>query len=167
MSDTGRLTRGAARLARGLALVGGLLLLAASALTVVSGLSRWLTSQPVRGDFELVSVASGLAVLLFLALGTWRRSNILVDSFTTWLPARANAAIDALWHIVWGAVMALLAWRMGVGGIEGMRNGVRTIGLLAMPYGWAITLGAACFALTALIAALWVPRLLRGEGDGA
>jgi TRAP-type C4-dicarboxylate transport system permease small subunit len=156
-----------ARLARMLAVAGGLLLLAASALTVVTGLSRWLTSQPVRGDFEMVSVACGVAVMAFLALGTLRRSNIFVDSFTSWLPARVNGVIDAFWHLVWAAVMALLAWRMGVGGIEGMRNGVRTIGLLAMPYGWAIALGSACFALTAVIALLWVPRLLRGRADGA
>jgi TRAP-type C4-dicarboxylate transport system permease small subunit len=156
-----------ARLARLLALAGGLLLLAASALTAVSGLSRWLTSQPVRGDFEMVSVACGVAVMSFLALGTLRRSNIFVDSFSTWLPARVTGAIDAFWHLVWAAVMALLAWRMGIGGLEGVRQGVRTIGLLAMPYGWAITLGSACFALTAVIALLWVPRLLAGRADGA
>ena len=45
-----------------MALAGGLVLLAISFLTVVSGGLRWLTSQPIRGDFELISIGSGLGV---------------------------------------------------------------------------------------------------------
>ncbi|MCS6891146.1 MAG: TRAP transporter small permease subunit [Rhodovarius sp.] len=152
----------AARLAAALAMAGGAVLLAAAGLTVVSGLLRWWTSQPVRGDFELVSVGSGLAVMSFLAWGAWRQANIIVDSFTTWLPAAVLRAIDAFWLCAFAGAMALLAWRMAVGGLEGMRSGVRTIGLLAMPYGWAIALGAGCFALTALLSLLRAWRVLRG-----
>jgi len=150
-----------ARLARALALAGGAVLLAAAALTVVSGTLRWFTSQPVRGDFEIISIASGLAVLGFLAHCTLKRGNILVDSFTTWLPARLNTWIDAFWQLVWAAVMGVIAWRMALGGLEAMGNGTRTIGLLALPYGWAIAVGAACFGLTALIALAWSWRLPR------
>ena len=59
--------------------------------------------------------------------------------------------------------MGVIAWRMALGGAEAMANGSRTIGLLALPFGWAIAVGAACFGLTALIALAWVPRLLRGR----
>ena len=140
------------RLARALALAGGAVLLAAAALTFFSGSKRWLTSQPVRGDFEIISIASGLAVLGFLAWCAQRRGNILVDSFTGWLPAGVNRVIDGFWQLVWAAVMGVIAWRMTLGGLEAMRNGTRTIGLLALPYGWAIAVGAVCFGLTALIA---------------
>ena len=149
------------RLARLLALLGGAVLLAAAGLTVVSGTLRWFTSQPVRGDFELVSIASGLAVLAALAFCALRRGNILVDSFTTWLPARLNNWIDAFWQLVWAAVMGVIAWRMTLGGLEAMANGTRTIGLLALPYGWAIAVGAACFGLTSMIALAWAWRLPR------
>ncbi len=148
-------------LARALALAGGAVLLAAAALTVVSGTLRWFTSQPVRGDFEIISIASGLAVLSALAFCALNRGNILVDSFTTWLPARINTLIDAFWQLVWAAVMGVIAWRMTLGGMEAMANGTRTIGLLALPYGWAIAVGAACFGLTALIALAWSWRLAR------
>ncbi len=150
-----------ARLARMLALMGGAVLLAAAGLTVVSGTLRWFTNQPVRGDFELVSIASGLAVLGCLAFCTLRRGNILVDSFSTWLPARVNNWIDAFWQLVWAAVMGVIAWRMSLGGLEAMANGTRTIGLLALPYGWAIAVGALCFGLTSLIALAWAVRLPR------
>ncbi len=140
------------------------MLLATALLTVVSVTSRWLTSQPVKGDFELVSLGSGLAVLSFLAWGSVTRSNILVDSFTTWLPARLNGMIDAFWSLAWAAVTLLIAERMAQGMFDTWRNGMRTIGLLALPYWWAIGIGAFCFALAGVAALLTIPRLLRRRG---
>lgn len=144
-----------------LALAGGAVLIAAALLTCVSVLLRWLTSQPVTGDFELVSIGSGLAVLGFLAWGTHRGSNILVDSFTTWLPARVTGAMDAAWSLLWAAATLVIAERMAQGALDTLRNGTRTIGLLALPYWWAVAIGALCFALTGLAALLAVPRLLK------
>jgi TRAP-type C4-dicarboxylate transport system permease small subunit len=138
-------------------------LLATALLTVVSVTSRWLTSQPVKGDFELVSLGSGLAVLSFLAWGSVTRANILVDSFTTWLPARLTGAIDAFWSLAWAATTLLIAERMGQGMFDTWRNGMRTIGLLALPYWWAIGIGAFCFALAGVAALLTIPRLLKGR----
>jgi len=150
-----------ARLAATLALLGGGLLLATALLTVVSVMSRWLTNHPVKGDFELVSIGSGVAVLSFLAWGSVTRSNIVVDSFTTWLPARMNGAIDAFWSLVWAVATLLIAERMWTGMFDTWRNGMRTIGLLALPYWWAIGIGSLCFALSGVAAALAIPRLLR------
>ncbi|WP_431302464.1 TRAP transporter small permease [Sediminicoccus sp. BL-A-41-H5] len=140
------------------------MLLLTALLTVVSVTLRWLTSQPVKGDFELVSLGSGLAVLSFLAWGSVTRANILVDSFTTWLPARLNGVIDAFWSLAWAAVTLLIAERMAQGMMDTWRNGMRTIGLLALPYWWAIGIGAFCFALAGIAALLTIPRLLKGRG---
>ncbi len=140
------------------------MLLLTALLTVVSVTLRWLTSQPVKGDFELVSLGSGLAVLSFLAWGSVTRANILVDSFTTWLPARLNGVIDAFWSLAWAAVTLLIAERMAQGMTDTWRNGMRTIGLLALPYWWAIGIGAFCFALAGIAALLTIPRLLKGRG---
>lgn len=153
-----------ARVAAAAAMAGGLLLLAAAALTLVSVLLRWLTSQPVRGDFELVSLGVGVAVLAFLPWAGATRAHILVDSFTSWLPRRATGALDAFWTLVLAGVFLLIAERMAEGAMDTWRNGMRTIGLLALPYWWAIAIGAGCFALAALTALAWVRRLLRGEG---
>jgi TRAP-type C4-dicarboxylate transport system permease small subunit len=152
-----------ALLARALAFLGGLSLLVAGCVTTVSVVMRWFTSQPIRGDFEIVSIAAGVAVLGFLAYGTLMRANIIVDSFTTWLPARVNGAVDAFWTLVWAAVALWLAERMTVGALDVWRSGTRTIGLLALPYWWAIGIGALCFAITALCALSSLPRLLRGQ----
>jgi TRAP-type C4-dicarboxylate transport system permease small subunit len=149
------------RASAGLAVLAGAVLLATALLTTVSVTLRWLSGQPVKGDFELVSLGSGLAVLGFLAWATHQRANILVDSFTTWVPARVNAALDGFWSLIWAAVALLIAERMWQGALDTFRSGTRTMGLLALPYWWAVAVGSACFALTGLIALLAAPRLTR------
>lgn len=150
-----------ARSAAALALAGGAVLLATALLTAASVLLRSATSQPIRGDFELVSLGSGLAVLGFLAWGSVTRANILVDSFTTWLPARANAVLDAIWSLAWAGATLLIAERMARGALDTWANNMRTMGLLALPYWWAIAFGAVCFALAGIAALLCIPKLLR------
>jgi TRAP-type C4-dicarboxylate transport system permease small subunit len=152
-----------ARLAAGLAFAGGLVLLATALLTSASVLLRWLTRQPVRGDFELVSLGAGVAVLGFLAYGTLMRTNILVDTFTGWLPRRAAQAVDAFWSLVWAAAAAVLAERLWVGARETLRSGTTTM-VLGLPTWWAVGIGALGFAATALAALYWALRLARGRG---
>jgi len=140
--------------------MGGASLLVAGCVTTVSVLMRWLGGHPIKGDFEIVSIAAGVGVFGFLAYGTLARANIIVDSFTTWLPARVNGVLDAAWTLVWAAVMLWLAERVTIGAWDTWRSGTRTIGLLAIPYWWAVAIGALCFAATGLAALAWLPRLL-------
>jgi len=139
------------RLASLLALAGGTVLLATATLTTASVLRRWLSSQPIAGDFELAALGAGIAVAGFLALGTLRGANILVDTFTSWLPARATGAIDAFWSLVWAVVAGVLAWRLALGALETRANGTNTM-VLAIPTWWAVLLCATGFAATALAA---------------
>lgn len=150
-------------LAGALASLGGIALLTAAGITSISVVLRFFTSQPIRGDFEMVSIAAGVAVFGFLAHGTLMRANILVDSFTGWLPDAVTSRIDAFWMLVWAAVALYLAERMSLGAIETFRNNMRTIGLLALPYWWAVATGALAFAVTGLAALLWSLRLMRGR----
>lgn len=152
-----------AHLAAALAFAGGLALLATALLTTVSVTGRWLTSQPVPGDFELVSLGGGLAVMGFLAYGTLMRTNIVVDSFTTWLPPRIARAVDGFWTLIWCAAAAVLAERLLLGARETLRTGTTTM-VLGLPTWWAVGLGALAFAATALAALYTAARLLRGRG---
>jgi TRAP-type C4-dicarboxylate transport system permease small subunit len=151
------------RLATLLAMAGGVVILAAAGLTVVSVLRRWLLGQPVPGDFELVSIGCGIGAFGFLAYGTLARSNILVDTATTWLPARVNARIDGVWMLVWAVVLLLLAERMAQGAMDTAQSGTTTM-VLGLSTWWAIGLGAAGLAATAVVAFHWCGRLLRGRG---
>jgi TRAP-type C4-dicarboxylate transport system permease small subunit len=150
-------------IARALAFLGGIALLVAALVTTISVVLRWLTSQPIRGDFEIVSIASGVAVFGFLAYGTLLRVNILVDTFSTWLPRRVAGVVDGFWMLAWAAVTLWLAKRMSVGAVETLENGMRTIGLLALPYWWAVAIGALAFAITGITALAWALRLIRGR----
>lgn len=127
-------------------------------------LLRWLTSQPVKGDVELVQLGGGLAVLGFLAYGTLMRANIFVDSFTGWLPRRVNQVVDGFWNLAWGVAALVLAERIAVGAIEAFGNRTVTFGLLGVPIWWAVGLGALGFATTGLAALYWTLRLFRGRG---
>jgi TRAP-type C4-dicarboxylate transport system permease small subunit len=151
-----------ARLGLVLALAGGTVLLATALLATWSVTQRWITGQPVPGDFELVSLGSGLAVMGFLAYGTLRRTNILVDSFTGWLPRGVTRVVDAVWTLVWMAVAAVLAERLFVGARETWRSGTTTM-VLGLPTWWAVGLGALGFAGAALAAGYWALRLARGR----
>src|SRR5690349_22651002 len=106
------------RLSGRIALLGGLLLLCVAALVVLSVIGRWLGWTPlgrtfpwlgpINGDFEMVQMATAIAVFSFLPYCQARRGNIFVDTFTGWLPARANALIDAFWDIVYAGMMGLI-----------------------------------------------------------
>lgn len=144
------------------AFAGGVALLLGAALTTLSVLLRWSIRQPIPGDFELVAILCGLAVFGFLGWGTLRRSNILVDSLTGFLPKRVNDAIDAVWMLVWAGIAVLLAERMTVGAIETFRNGTATMVLL-LPTWWAVALGALGLAIVVPAAVLWAWRLVFGR----
>ena len=148
--------------AAALAFAGGIALVATALLSTTSVLLAWITGRPIAGDFELVSIGSGLAVLGFLAYGTLVRANILVDTFTTRLPPRARQAIDAFWTLVWAAVTLVLAERMARGALETLRSGTTTM-VLSLPTWWVVGVGALCFAATAAAAIYWVARLARGR----
>ena len=150
-------------MARLAAMAGGTMLIATALFTTVSVLKRWLTNDSIPGDFELVQIGSGLSVFGFFAYGTWVKSNILVDSFTGWLPSRVTDVVDAFWTLVWAGVTLALAERISVGALEMLRNNTETM-VLAMPIWWAIGVGAIAFAMTGIVALWWVRRLLRGPG---
>lgn len=157
---TGHAAPVVARWTRRTALAGGLLTLAVAAAVTASVLLRWSTGRGIDGDFELVQIGTAVAAFAFLPYCQARRGNIVVDSFTTGLPARVRAGLDALWDLVWAALAAVMAWRLAVGAGEAFATGTTSM-VLGIPAGWAI---AASAALLALLAATGVATALRAIG---
>jgi TRAP-type C4-dicarboxylate transport system permease small subunit len=145
-----------------LAIAGGMLSLGVAVLVNVSIGLRWQGSQPLPGDFEFVQMATAVSVFSFLPYCQLQRSNISVDTFTSWLPARANAVIDALWDFVYAAMMALLAWCLLNGASDMYRNGTTTmvLGLVVWPAVAACMALACVLAITACVTGF---RLLSGR----
>jgi len=150
------------RVAAALAVAGGLLILGAAGVVVVSVVRRWAGSQPIPGDFELVQMATAVAVFAFLPYCQLRRGNIAVDTFTARLPAPVNAVLDASWDLVYAVSMGLIAWCLLNGTAEMLRNGTTTmvLGLAVWPAIAACMTLAAVLAVTACVSGL---RLIAGR----
>ncbi|MCM2973320.1 TRAP transporter small permease [Larsenimonas suaedae] len=99
------------RLAAGLALVGGLLLLGAIALSLTSMVGRRLWAAPITGDMELLQMTMAVAVACFLPLCEINDRHIRVDIVATVLPAGVNRALLVISHLMLACVSALLLWR--------------------------------------------------------
>ena len=138
-------------LAKLCAILAGLLLIFITLMTCVSVLGRDLIGKTIVGDFELSGAAAGAAIALFMPWCQVKRGNIMVDFFTAKASASAQELMDRLGALLLGCVMALMAWRTSVGGLNSFRTNSETQ-ILGFPE-WVIY---ACMvpplALTVLIA---------------
>jgi TRAP-type C4-dicarboxylate transport system permease small subunit len=118
-------------------------------LVTLSVLMRWLAGQGISGDFELVQMGLALSVFAFFPICQARRGNVVVDSFTSRLPERAQAALDALWDVVFAGFAGFVAWRLALGAQEAFSSGTTSM-VLGMPIGYAIGAGAAMMGFLSL-----------------
>ena len=136
------------RATRVVAILGGCLSIGTATLVTLSVLGRWLGFGSINGDFELVQMGVALSVFCFLPLSQARRGNIMVDTFTTWLPARVQRAIDAFWDFVYAGFMALIAWCLMNGARDAVASGLNST-MLGVPL-WPV------FAATVVLVLLLV-----------
>ncbi|MBR9841822.1 MAG: TRAP transporter small permease [Rhodobacteraceae bacterium] len=159
-------------LARLVAYSGGLILLAISAMTVVSIIGRMGVGYglgPVPGDYELVANGCALAVFSFLPYCQLKRGHVTVDILTDHFPARVRVFMGLLGDVLisLGALVILRQLWFGFAekfpyGSDALREALSmgykpfypetTYELqipVWIPYGFAL-LGAALFALVAL-----------------
>ncbi|MYA29800.1 MAG: TRAP transporter small permease [Gammaproteobacteria bacterium] len=132
MSPDGRV----GRLARALALAGGLLLVGVMGMTVVSVLGRYLFNAPVPGDYEITELAIGIAVFAFFPYCHIANANIVVELFTGRMPPRFKSALDAVHNVTFAIVAGLITWRLFVGATHKLDDGETTV-FLGIPVHWA------------------------------
>lgn len=106
---------------------GGLLTLAVALLATASVLLRWLFSAPIDGDFEYVKMVTAVAVFTYLPYTQARRGNIMVDTFTGWLPERVRNVIDAFWDLVFAALLGYLTYCLVHGTLAAITSGETTM----------------------------------------
>jgi TRAP-type C4-dicarboxylate transport system permease small subunit len=136
--------------ARLLALVGGILLVSLGVLVTTSVLMRWLLGEGINGEFELVQMGLAVTVFAFLPLCQAKRGNVMVDTFTTWLPRGAQIALDVFWDIVFAAFAAFIAWRLALGAMDAHTNATTSM-VLGLPIHFAIWICAGMSAFLALV----------------
>lgn len=146
------------RLARVLAILGGIVLSGLVLLVCLSilgrevqgllngwfgdlapGLSARLLATgigPINGDFELVEAAMPFAIFAFLPLCQLSGAHAAVDIFTTRMPGRVTRPLRIVTEILFAAVLVLIAWQLFQGMLSKMRSGQTTF-LIQFPIWWA------------------------------
>jgi TRAP-type C4-dicarboxylate transport system permease small subunit len=110
------------KLAKLCAVLAGVLLIAVTLLTCASILGRDLLGKAITGDIELVGVATGAAIALFMPWCQLQRSNIIVDFFTNRTSLSTRAGLDRFGALLIGTFMAVLSWRSTLGGLSAYQN---------------------------------------------
>lgn len=174
-------------LARAMALIGGVVLVALIVLTCVSIAGRsvstmgyshfareslqWFTDfvqssgiGPVPGDFELLEAGVAFAVFAFLPWCQVTRGHAVVDLFAAFLPQRFNRGIDLLTETLMAIVVSVIAWRHLVATGEKMRYGETTF-ILQFPVWWSWALSGLA-AVVAAIVAIWMVSVRMRELRG-
>lgn len=164
------------RLARVMAILGGIVLTALVILTCISVLGRGLNTLghagwmpealgktlintgvgPITGDFELVEAGVALAIFAFLPVAQLYSGHATVDVFTSFLSQKLNKIIQAFWEVIFAIVLILITWRLYEGMQSKMSYGETTF-LLQFPIWWAYAASfvAACVAtITAIYTAI-------------
>jgi len=131
------------------ALLGGLIVCVAIIVTVVAVVAARLGS-PVLGHNEIVELLVGVAIAFFLPWCQIRGANVVVDFFTARFPQKAKAALDAVMAVAFAVVVAVLAWRLMVGGIDAYNRG-RTSMFLLLPQWWGYLPAAVAMVLWSLV----------------
>ena len=160
------------KLARTMAIIGGLVLILLIVITCVSvsgralntllhgwigtalpGMSAWLVDLgvgPILGDFELVEAGVAFAIFASLPLCQISSSHASVDIFTNTLPIGTRRFLQMIIEILFAAVLVVIAWRLYEGMLSKKSYGETTF-LLQFPiwWGYAASLIGAVFAAVA------------------
>ncbi|MGH1360232.1 MAG: TRAP transporter small permease [Burkholderiaceae bacterium] len=161
------------KIARSMAILGGVVLVALVVITCVSVLGRsantlghtpWIVSLfeplaalfkklgPVRGDFELVEAGVAFAIFCFLPWCQMVQGHATVDLVTNYLPEPARRFLTMLWEVLLAAVLGIITWRLIVGTLDKAGNGETTF-LLQFPVWWAFAACAAAAVVASVIGA--------------
>lgn len=134
------------------AVIGGLVLVALTLLTVASVVGRSVFGRPLPGDFELVEVGSAIAIFAFLPYCQLRRGHVVVDFFTARASPRLNAGLAAVGDGLFMLIAALLTWRLTLGGLELQAYNEQSM-VLRLPLWWSfLFIVPACGLLTVVCA---------------
>lgn len=106
--------------ARAGAVVGGFVLLGVAAITFASVLGRLFFGRPIYGNYELVELMTGIAVLSFFPYTHVERGNVAAEFFTQRAPAALKRLLETLADLAFLAIAAFLFWRVAVGFVEAL-----------------------------------------------
>ena len=138
-------------LAKFCAILAGILLITITLMTCTSVIGRETIGKTISGDFELSGVLAGAAIALFMPWCQFKRGNIMVDFFTTNASDKTQINMERFGALLLAVVMALMAWRTTLGGLNVFNTHSETQ-ILGFPEWVVYCAMVPPLALTALIA---------------
>jgi TRAP-type C4-dicarboxylate transport system permease small subunit len=148
------------RLCDACAAIGVTVLLAIAGMTTISVIGRAFFAHPILGDVELVQLGGAVVVASFMPYTQMQRANIIVDFFTSGTSERTQRCMDLGGTLLYTLVLALLVWRVAIGGIDIQAAGERSM-LMDLPLWLPYCLMLPGLALCVLIGAVQVGRQWR------
>jgi TRAP-type C4-dicarboxylate transport system permease small subunit len=139
------------QLAKFCAIVAGMLLTLITLSACLNIIGRETIGRTAPGDFELVGVAAGAAIALFMPWCQFTKNNIVVDFFTAKCSDAKNAKLDRFGTLLMAALFAVLTWRTTLGGINSWTTHTTTM-MMGFPEWIVYSLMVPPFVLTTLIA---------------
>ncbi len=125
---------------------------------------------PLLGDSEIIELLGAIAVFCFLPYCHLRGANVSVDLFSQRLPPALNHWLDALMNVMFAVVVAVLGWRLVVGGVAAWGQQNRSM-FLELPEWWGYAIGGVAmlvwFAVCMLASAEKISHAGHGRADGA
>ena len=100
-----------------LAIAGGVVMLAFTAASVASIVSRTLFGSPLVGDFELTERGTAIAVFAMVPYCHLRGGHVVVDMFVGMLPPAPRRVLAIAAEVLFALVAALMTWRLALGGL--------------------------------------------------
>lgn len=149
------------QLAKLCAVLAGVVLTFITLMTCVSLIGRNTLGLTLAGDFELTGVAAGAAIALFMPWCQLRRGNIIVDFFTAKASDATNTLLDRFGTLLVALMMALMAWRSSIGGLNAYANHAGSM-MLGFPEWIVYAFIVPPLVLTAVIA---FAQTLHGFGE--
>ncbi|MCO5108375.1 MAG: TRAP transporter small permease [Burkholderiaceae bacterium] len=141
-----------------LAVAGGVVMLAFTAASVASILSRSVFGSPLVGDFELTERGTAIAVFAMLPYCHLRGGNVVVDMFVGMFAPAVRRFLAVLCDVLFAIVAGLMTWRLALGGINQYQFNDMSM-MLQIPTWWMFVPIVASMALLTLVC---VARAARG-----
>lgn len=148
------------RLAKGLAMAGGLLFIVLVVMSLVSIIGRKLGFGSVMGDVEMMQAGTAVAAAAFFPYCTLVGDHLRVDIFTEKFSDKVKNYMDAACELLLALVVMLLAWRTLLSAFHLYETGDYTT-LLGLPLWFPVVAMVPSFVLTALCSA-WRIRAALG-----
>ena len=132
------------------------LIIASMFLTSADVLGRYLFNNPITTVYEIVQIMLLGIVYLSIAYVLSLRGHPKVDIITSWLPWRAQLALDIFGYTLGLLMMAVVTWQCGLRAWHSWVVGDYTMGLVFIPL-WPgksmlpIGIGLLCIRLILII----------------